>query len=372
MKSVMIIAGEASGDLYGAYLVKALRDKKPDLKIIGAGGTKMRSAGAELVAESAKFSTVGVMESLQKLPIYARLYRLLLSALNREKPDCVVLIDSPEFNLRFAERVKERNIPVVYYVSPQVWAWRPGRVKKIAKLVRKMLVILEFEKEIYQSVGVDVKFVGHPLLDIISDIKTTSLAREPLGIEKERFVIGLLPGSRYHEFKRLFRIMLQSSEIISKHIRDVKFIVACAEGITPELTKLDKKNIDIEFVWNKTYEVMMASDFLIVASGTATLETAIIGKPMVVVYKFNPLTVLPALLFVKVKNYSLVNIVAGRKIVPECYQWRATPKIIAQESLAILDSDRFETIKTDLLEIKKRLGNPGASHRSAEEILALL
>jgi lipid-A-disaccharide synthase len=371
-KVIMIVAGELSGDLYGALLAHALRELSPDIRLIGSGGRQMQQAGVQILAESAGFSSVGLVESLKNLHIHAKIYRMLLSGLNALKPDCVVLIDSPEFNLRFAERIKEQGIPIFYYVSPQVWAWGGRRVRKIAHLVKKIFVILEFEKRIYEDAGVDVEFVGHPLLEVLSDPKPQRLVREELGITKDRLVIGLLPGSRDHEFKKLYKIMLGAARILSKHIKDVKFLLGLAPGIKGDLEEPLLRELDIDILKERTYDLMVASDLLLVASGTATLEAAILGKPMVVTYKVNLLTLLAVLLFVKLKNFALVNLIAGREIVPECYQHRATPEILAEELLFILESDQFEKMKMDLALLKGRLGTPGASKRVAEGILKSL
>lgn len=373
-KTLMIVAGETSGDLHGSILAKELKKLLPKIRLIGMGGEKMRQAGVEIIEDSTQFASVGLIEAMQNFSKYARLYRLSISAIHKEKPNLVVLIDLPDFNLRFGKRVKERSIPIVYYISPQVWAWRPGRVKEIAKVVKKMLVIFEFEKEIYESQGVDVEWVGHPLLDTLHDVSKFDGLRQELQISENDLVFGLLPGSREKEFKRIFPIMCRTVKILLKEFPQAKFLVGCAPNIKPDLANTLKKKFNVEctLLWDKTYEVIRASNLLIVASGTVTVESAILGTPMIVTYKINSLTALLFLPFAKIKDFAMVNIVAGRRIMPEYYQWLARPELIAREAIFIVKEDRLEKMRKDLDEVKAKLGTPGASYRTAESILKLL
>jgi lipid-A-disaccharide synthase len=365
--TILIVAGETSGDLHGANLARALREQRPGVRLCGAGGPRMRDAGVEILVDPVKHASVGIIEAFQGMHHYARLYRLLTSALRTHRPDVAILIDFPDFNLRFAERVADAGVPIVYYISPQVWAWRAGRVKSIKRLVRKMIVILEFEREFYRRHGVDAAFVGHPLLDAVKQIDAPAFRRE-LGVPEGATLVGLLPGSRAKQWSSLYPLMRKTAALIAKDRPDARFVVACAPTIDPRKAQA----AGLPFVWNRTSEVMAASDLLITASGTSTLEAAIHGAPMIVTYKANPISALMAGLFVKLKDYALVNIVAGRRIMPEYYQFRAKPDLIAKEALSILRDGRLPEMRAQLVDVRRKLGTPGASARAAAEILKVL
>jgi lipid-A-disaccharide synthase len=361
--TILIVAGETSGDIHGANLAKALREARPDVKLAGAGGPRMREAGVEIVVDPIQHAAVGIVEAFQNMHHYTRLYRLLISALRTHRPDAVVLIDFPDFNLRFAERVRDAGVPVAYYISPQVWAWREGRVRTIARLVRKMIVILDFEVDFYRKHGVDAVFVGHPLLDAVKSIDGREFRREQ-GVEKGP-LIGLLPGSRSKLFSKLWPLMRKSAALIGKAAPDARFVAALAPSIDPRKAQ----GGGVPFVWNRTPEVMAASDLLITASGTSTIEAAIHGTPMIVTYKVSTLSALTLGPLIRVRNYALVNIVAGREIMPEYYQFRAKPELIAREALSILHGDRLGEMRRQLADVRRKLGSPGASRRAAAEVL---
>lgn len=373
-QKVMIVAGESSADLHGSRLAQAMKSLAPDVELIGAGGQKMREAGVRILYDITRYAAVGPVETMRHFTHYLEMYRRLTSALYRERPDVVVLIDFPDFNLRFGERVRDNGIPIVYFISPQVWAWRTGRIRTIARLVRKMLVIFEFEKDLYQKAGVDVSFVGHPLMDILKEENIPTGLRDELKLKKGELLIGLLPGSRDKEVRQLFPLMLAAAERIRKDIPDTRFVVACAPEIS--LALLDswktKTSVPFDVVWNRTYEAMRCSDFLIVASGTATVEAAIIGTPMVVTYRVNPLSLLILLPTLKIRDFAMVNIVAGRRIVPEFYQGKARPDWIAAEATRLIKSGGLSQMRKDLTEVRRKLGTPGASMRAAQEILGVL
>jgi lipid-A-disaccharide synthase len=367
MTTLLIVAGETSGDIHGANLALALRKLDPSVRLVGAGGVRMREAGVETVFDPTAHATVGLVEAFQSLHRHARHFRLLQSALRTRRPDAAVLIDAPDFNLRLAERVVDHGIPVVYYISPQIWAWRKGRIRTIKRLVRKMICILDFEEKIYRDAGVDVSFVGHPLLDAFRDVDREAFRRE-MGAPKT--LIGLLPGSREKQFRSLFPVMRKAAQLIGKEVPEAKFAVACAPNIHPK----QAMGHGLEVVWNRTPEVMASSDLLLVASGTATLEAAIYGTPMIVTYRLNPLTayLLGPLVWLNTRNFALVNIVAGRRIMPEYYQHRAKPALLAGEALSILRHGRLPEMRRSLSEVRRKLGGPGASLRAAREILAVL
>ncbi|MBI2932249.1 MAG: lipid-A-disaccharide synthase [Planctomycetes bacterium] len=367
MTTILIVAGETSGDIHGANLARALREQRPDTRLVGAGGPRMREAGVEIVVDPVGHAAVGIVEAFHNLHHYTRLYRLLISALRTHRPDAVVLIDFPDFNLRFAERVKDHGIPIVYYISPQIWAWRPGRIKTIARLVRKMIVILDFEEELYRRHGVDVAFVGHPLLDAVQSIEGAAFRRE-MKVPEGAPLIGLLPGSRSKQFASLLPLMERTAPLIRKDIPDARFVVACAPSIDPR--KLQGR--PLPSVWGRTPEVMAAADLLITASGTATLEAAIHGTPMIVTYKVSTMTALTLAPLIRVKDLALVNIVAGRRIMPEFYQFKAKPELLAREAVSILRDGRLPEMRRQLAEVRRKLGEAGASKRAATEVLKVV
>jgi lipid-A-disaccharide synthase len=364
MTTIFFVATEPSGDIHGANLARQLKAIDPTIRMVGAGGPRMREAGVEILIDPTAHATVGVVEVVRHLGRYAQIYRLLQSHMRTWLPDAVVLIDSPDFNLRFAGRVKDHGIPVIYYISPQIWAWRKGRIKTIRKVVTKMLVILDFEEKIYKDAGVDVAFVGHPLLDGLQDIDREAV-RSEWGAKK--LLIGLLPGSRGKQFRALFPVMKKTAELIKKELPDAKFVLGCAPNINPKLAA----DAGMEVVVNRTPDVMAASDLLLVASGTATLEAGIYGTPMIVTYKLNPATayLFGPLVWLNTRLWALVNIVAGKEVVPEMYQWRAKPELLAKAAVSMIRDGRLPEIRKDLAEVRKKLGQPGASKRAAEEIL---
>ena len=327
----------------------------------------MQEAGVDLVAETTAHAAVGIVEAFHNLHHYTKLYRTLQSVLKKRRPDAVVLIDFPDFNLRFAERVHDHGIPIAYYISPQVWAWRSGRIKDIKRLVTKMIVIFDFEEKLYKDAGVDAVFVGNPLLDSLAAPDREAARREFGG----RPLIGLLPGSRRKSFAALYPMMLKAAELIAKEMPDARFVVACARGLDPKpaKAKAEKAKAPVQVVWDRTPEVQAASDLLLTASGTSTLEAALHGTPMIVTYKLNALTAATLGPLIRIKTYALVNIVAGREIMPEYYQSKAKPALIAKEALSILRDGRLEKMRVDLAALRRKLGSPGASKRAAAEVL---
>ncbi|HEV3027536.1 MAG TPA: lipid-A-disaccharide synthase [Planctomycetota bacterium] len=364
MTTIFFVATETSGDIHGANLARQLKAIDPTIRLVGAGGSHMREAGVEILIDPTSHATVGVVEAVRHIGRYAQIYRLLQSSLRTWLPDAVVLIDSPDFNLRFAGRVKDHGIPVIYYISPQIWAWRKGRIKTIRKVVTKMLVILDFEEKLYRDAGVDVAFVGHPLLDAYKDIDREAVRKE-FGAKK--LLIGLLPGSRGKQFRLLFPVLKKTAELIQKELPEATFILGCAPNINPKLAQGHGINVAV----NRTPEVMAASDLLIVASGTATLEAGIYGTPMIVTYKLNPVTayLFGPLVWLNTKNFSLINIVAGKEIVPEMYQAKSKPELLAKQAVSMIRDGRLPEIRKALGEVRRKLGQPGASKRAAEEIL---
>jgi len=379
MKKILLVAGETSTDLYGAYLISALKERtKEPVDIFGLGGPRMGSAGMRVIRDFTKEAGTG-LDPLTRFTYFARTFRQLVSYIKKERPDVAVLMDLPDFNLRLAKEIKRLHIPIVYYISPQVWAWRSSRIKTIAKLVDKMLVIFEFEKDLYAKYNIPVVFVGHPLLDVIGEIRNPTPnqvrgeIRNRLGIKQARLVIGLLPGSRKSEFIRHFPIMLKSAGLIRDKFSDAVFVLACAPQVTDRLVNqyLNKTDMKIHTYFNQTYNVMQASDLLITASGTATVESAIFGTPLVVIYKVSIVTASILGPLIKTPYYAMVNIIAGKKIVPELMQSEANPKRIANEVIRLIEGTHLKQVSDELLMVRERLGTRGASQRAADEIIKL-
>jgi lipid-A-disaccharide synthase len=367
MTTILLVAGEASGDLHGGNLARALRDLDPSVRLVGTGGRHMKEAGVELIHDTTRHATVGFFEVLANLGRYAALYRKLQSVLKREKPDVAVLIDSPDFNLRFAARVADHGIPVAYYIGPQLWAWRKGRIKTVKRVVRKMLVILDFEERVYREAGVDVAFVGHPLLDAERPVDRAAFRRE---FGSPKVLVGLLPGSRRKQFRWLFPRMRDAAALIREKIPGARFVTALASTIDPALAAAPGIDVAVD----RTPEVMASADVLLVASGTATLEAAMYGTPMVVTYRLNPLTAYAfgPLVWLNTKDFALVNIVAGKRVVPELYQRKGSPENLAREALGLLEPGRQAEVRRELAAVRRRMGAPGASRRAAEEVLRLI
>ncbi|MFA6356946.1 MAG: lipid-A-disaccharide synthase [Candidatus Omnitrophota bacterium] len=351
-KKIFIIAGEASGDLHGSNLVLALKGLSPDTVFSGMGGPLMVKAGVRSFQDISELSVIGLGEVLSSLGKFKAVFRMLVEKLEEEKPDCVILIDYPEFNLRFAREAKERGITVIYYISPQIWAWRRGRVKIIKRSVDKMIVILGFEKDFYAKYGISAEFVGNPLLDSVRTLCPRDEFLEQHGLDASKKTVAILPGSRRGEIEKNLPVMAEAAEMIKEKLGGgVQFMVAKFGG---------EYNI---------YDCMNAADVVLVASGTATLEAAILEKPMIVVYRVSFLTWLFGKLLVRIPFIGLVNIVAGEKVVPEFVGFRVEPGKIADEAVSILLSPaRSKSIKTRLAAIKGKLGMPGASKRAAEII----
>ncbi|KPK38583.1 MAG: hypothetical protein AMJ78_09770 [Omnitrophica WOR_2 bacterium SM23_29] len=375
-KTIMIIAGETSGDLHGGSLVSALKEAQPQLRLIGLGGKNMIRAGIESYRKIEDLSIVGLGEVISNLGKFKALFRLLVEKLDSEKPDCVVLIDYPEFNLRFAQEVKKRGIPLVYYISPQVWAWRKGRVKIIKMTVDKMVVVFKFEEEMYKKEGIDVEFVGHPLLDVVKPQFSKDEFIRNNRLNGEEKTVALLPGSREIEVIRNLPTMIRACSLIKKGFgEDVQFVIAKVVGVKDEIYEGILKSYDFEttIIEDCPYDCVNISDLVLVASGTATLETAILEKPMLVIYKVSFLTWLMGSVLVKIPNIGLVNIVAGERIVPEFIQFNATPQKIATEAISLLSSsEKSNEIKAKLKTVKDNLGSPQASKRTAQIILGLI
>jgi lipid-A-disaccharide synthase len=369
-KTVMIVAGEASGDMYGAGLVAALKKKAPGIRFFGIGGPRMEEVDVKILYPVSGLAVVGITEVIPKIRSIRQALNDLKDKLKESPPDIVILIDYPGFNLNLARRAHDLGIPVLYYIPPQVWAWREKRVKKIAKRVDRVAVILPFEKEFYSRYGIQVEYVGHPLLDDLNNERSREKARERLQISGDRFpVVGLLPGSRNEEVARHLPSIVGAAKIMAHTYPDMRCILPLASTVDEEVVQayLEGTQVDIKVCRADTREILAACDLAFIASGTATLEASIAGTPMVILYRVSFLTYVLGKLLAKVSHIGLVNLVAGRQVVPELIQGDATDARLAEEGLLLLeDEGKRERMKDELRLVREQLGQGGASERVAD------
>jgi len=374
-KRIMIIAGEASGDIQAAHLIRAIKSIEPHIEIFGVGGQEMKEQGVEIIYDIVELAVVGFVEVIKHLRTFKNILERLLILLEVKRPDVVILVDYPGFNLRFARYVKEKNIPVVYYIGPQIWAWGKKRIVEIKKYVDKMIVIFGFEEEIYKEGGVKVSFVGHPFLDIVRPKLKKEEIIKRLHLKHPSKKIALLPGSREKEITRHLPEMLRACALIRKESNEAEFILSRRKEIDNSIYNkiVASSTIKPHSLENMPYEIIAISDLVIVSSGSATLETAIMEKPMIIIYKTSIITWLLAKNMIKIPDIGLVNIVAGRRIVPELLQFEVTANNIKKQSLAILDNkEKREDILKTLRKLKEKLGEKGAAQRAAHIIQKLL
>ncbi len=366
-KYILVSAGEVSGDIHAANLIKKLKELNPNLCFFGIGGKRMEQAGVELVERMDKFSIVGVWEALIELGNIHKIYKKITEKIRIEKPDIAILIDYPGFNLTLARELKKRGIKTVYYITPQIWAWGGLRIHLFKKYIDKAIVILKFEEELFKKYGIDAAFVGHPLLDREPEIR---LDKKSLNLDKEKFTIALLPGSREREVKKLLSLMLKTAEFISRE-KEVQFVLLKNSAVDEKIydESLKKSNLRITKILDDTYGCLSISDFVFVSSGTATLESAIMEKPMLITYKTSLFTALLFKFFARTSWIGLVNIIAEREIAPEILQYDAKPKYLASQILSIISSkEKMEKQVQDLRQVKCVLGTAGASLRAARII----
>jgi len=372
---ILIVAGEPSGDLHASNLVDNLKLLKPGLRFFGIGGSLMKRSGVDIVFDISKLALVGVVEVLKNISVVEKAYRTLLGRIDLEKPDIAILVDYPGFNLRLASELKKRSIPVIYYISPQIWAWGAGRINTIKRCVAKIIVFFKFEEELYKASGVDAEFVGHPLIDTVKVTLPKDETLKAYDMTKGRPVIALLPGSRPSEVNSLLPAMLSGAAIIDKRLRGAQFVIAKYAGLPRELYEdaVKKSGLDVRIAEGDTYNILAAADLAVVASGTATLETAIIGTPLIIVYKANLITYILYHMVSTTRFLGLVNIIAGRQIAPELLQYRMTPENIAENAARILeDKPLADRMRKELEAVKTSLGSSGAAKRAALSILPFL
>jgi lipid-A-disaccharide synthase len=375
---LLLSAGEASGDMYAAQLATALKQRM-DVAIFGMGGPQMRAAGVEIITDYSEVSVVGITEVLKRLPSLRRAMRRLVDEAERRRPPLAILTDFPGFHLRLARKLRPKGIRNVYYICPQFWAWRPWRVNLVRRRFAQALCIFHFEEKFYADAGVPVKFIGHPLVGNVKPTLTREFFCKKHGLEEGNPILTILPGSRRGEIAHHVPVLVEAlAEMRRTSPGRLEVVVAVAPGLGLEKLKaMFPAQLGAKFVEEDTYNALAAADLAIVSSGTATVETALLGKPMIVVYRLSPLTARLAKPLVRTKFFSMVNLIAGRAVVPELIQDDFTPRRLAEEVAKLLPSSkegehRVNDMKLGLAEVQKLLGPPGAVDRAADVIAALL
>ena len=370
----MLVAGEASGDARGAELVRILRQRSPSVDLFGMGGVRLREAGMRVAYDIAKVAGVGFWEVLGSLPRLWQAYRLMRRMLSEHRPDLLILIDFPEFNMRLARVARRRGVAVLYYVSPQVWAWRRYRIRKIASRVDAMAVVFPFEADLYRSFGMrDVAFVGHPLVDAVNPGKDRAASLRAMGLDDGKLTVAMMPGSRAKEVASLTGPMVEAAGRLAEE-RDVQFVLIRASTI--ERGDLERAaagaSVTVRVADGDGYDTLAAADLVWVASGTATLEAGLLRKPMVIIYRLSPLSYWLGRLLVRVEHIGMVNIIAGERVVPELIQNEVTPDRIVAETRRMLRPEVNRSVVRKLAAVRHRLGPPGAPGRVADMALSLL
>lgn len=374
-KKIIIIAGEASGDLHAAHLIKHLKSISSDVEIGGLGGRLMKQAGAEIYYDLTDIAVIGFFEILKNLSKFRSAFNLLLRKIDQVKPDVVILIDYPGFNLKLAKEIKKRKIPIIYYISPQIWAWGKKRISVIKELVDKMVVIFKFEEELYKKENVDVYFTGHPLVEVAKPTTPKETTIKNYNLDPSKLTIILLPGSRENEIRKILPIMLDTVSILREKIKNSQFIIIQTPSVNNSIYQeiINEKKLPVRLLSNNVYNLLEISEFALICSGTATLEAAILQVPMVIIYKVTFLSWLFVKELIKIPYIGLVNIVANKKIVPEFLQYNTQPKKISQYIIEILSSkNKIKDIKGELLKVKDSLGDSGATKKAAKYILNFL
>jgi lipid-A-disaccharide synthase len=373
MARILISAGEASGDLYAGAVTRGIKQLNPEAEVFGMGGDCLREAGGEVLFDIKDHSLMGFVEVLKKLPDVWKLRNAFIDLMEKRKPDVLLTIDYPGFNMRLAKLAKERGINVVYFIAPQVWAWRPGRAADVAKVTDKIACIFPFECDFYKSYGANIEFIGHPLVDTVKPSLSRKEAEELAGKRTGHPLILLMPGSREMEIQRLLPVMLGAAKILKQKRPELDFAIPRAATIAKDILEdlVRQAGLNIRLIEGHNYDVMSVADLAIVTSGTVTLEAAMCGLGCEILYKSSPVSFWIAKRVVKIPNIGLPNIVAGRQIEPELLQDDCTPDKIASTALELLEPERFAQLQRDLMEVKDKLGEPGAVKRVAELVLRM-
>jgi lipid-A-disaccharide synthase len=372
VRRLLLSCGEASGDLYAGALTRELRALMPQVAVAGLGGPQFAAAGGELIADYRGLAVTGLTEAIAKIPESLRTIRRLVASARAQPPDALILIDFPDFNFPLGRRIKKLGIPVIYYISPQVWAWRRRRLKTIRRIADRVLVIFPFEEAIYREAQVPVEFVGHPLVELACASAPRAGFLSALGLDPAAPTVAILPGSRANEVSRILPDLLAAARLIAAAVPNAQFVVARAPNLDDALFSPAEAGSDIRFVEGETDAVLASADVALTASGTATVQTALHNTPMVVVYRLSPLTYKVGRRLVHVDTFGMVNLIAGERIVPELIQDAFTPEGVAAEAVSMLtDRVRAARIREGLARVRAKLGDPGASRRAAEAILQI-
>jgi lipid-A-disaccharide synthase len=370
---ILLSCGEASGDLYAGALTRELHRLSPGIEVSGRGGAEFARAGGRLLADYRGLAVTGFIELVSKVPELRNAKARLLAAARQVRPDALVVIDYFGFNIRLARDVKKLGVPIIYYVSPQIWAWRPGRLADIRAVADRVLVIFPFEEAIYREAGVPVEFVGHPLVDLARTDESRALFLERIGLTAAAPTVALLPGSRPNELRRILDRLVEAAGRIRAAVPAAQFVLARAAQLDDGLFDPARRLSNIVTVEGHADAVLAAADVALTASGTATVQAALHGTPMVVVYRVSSLEYRLGRRFVNLDTFAMVNLIAGKRIVPELIQEAFTPEAVAAEAVAMLtDPGRAARIREQLAEVRRKLGEPGASRRAAEAILKLV
>ena len=373
MARILISAGEASGDIHAAAVTAAIKKIDSSAEVFGMGGDALRNAGGEVLFDIKDHGVMGFVEVLKKLPDLFKLRDDFEKVMDERKPDCLITVDYPGFNMKLAKLAHDKGIPVVSYIAPSAWAWHKSRAKKVAKIVDKVACIFPFEYDVYKEAGAPVEFVGHPLVDIVKPRMTKEEAMAFAGKEEGKKLILLMPGSRLMEIEKMLPTLLEAAKLIKKQLPEVGFVMPRAGTIPVSLLeeKIQASDLEVKITEGNNYDLFSVADLALATSGTVTLEAALCGLGSVIVYKTNPVTYFIAKLVVNIPHIGLPNIVAAKSVLPELKQNDFTPAKVAQEALVLLESERNAKMKEDLAYVKERLGKPGAVGRVAELVLKI-
>lgn len=373
MAKILISAGEASGDVHAAAVTAAIKKLDKDAKVFGMGGDELRAAGGEVLFDIKDHGVMGFIEVIRKLPDLFRLRNAFEKIMDERRPDCLVVVDYPGFNMKLAKIAHDKKIPVVSYIAPSAWAWNKGRAKKVAKIVDKVACIFPFEYDVYKEAGAPVEFVGHPLLDIVRPEMTKEEAVAWAGKEKGKKLVLLMPGSRLMEIEKMLPTLLESAKLLQKQLPNVQFIMPRAGTISKELLqeKIKQSGVQVKITEGHNYDLFSIADLALATSGTVTLEAALCGLPSVIVYRTSAINAFIARLVINIPNIGLPNIVAGKQILPELLQEEFTPSKVAASAIDLLQSERNLQVQKDLAYMKHRLGESGAVERVAQLILKI-
>ena len=373
MARILISAGEASGDIHAAAVTAAIKKIDSSAEVFGMGGDALRNAGGEVLFDIKDHGVMGFVEVLKKLPDLFKLRDDFERVMDERKPDCLITVDYPGFNMKLAKLAHDKGIPVVSYIAPSAWAWHKSRAKKVAKIVDKVACIFPFEYDVYKEAGAPVEFVGHPLVDIVKPKMTKEEAMAFAGKEEGKKLILLMPGSRLMEIEKMLPTLLEAAKLIKKQLPEVSFVMPRAGTIPVSLLeeKIQASGLEVKITEGNNYDLFSVADLALATSGTVTLEAALCGLGSVIVYKTNPVTYFIAKLVVNIPHIGLPNIVAAKSVLPELIQNDFTPAKVAQEALVLLESERNAKMKEELAYVKERLGKPGAVGRVAELVLKI-